>query len=390
MVSKYDAIIIGAGPAGSSAAYHLSKAGLKVLLFEKYFFPREKVCGDTITPIGVALLEKMQLFNYLEIPPIKIRGVRIFTTRGGINQSQFKLNKNYPPYSLSIPRSYLDKALKEVAEDAGAEAREGAKVVSINFNESGLASGVSFESNGHTFTEKAHFIVMACGGGTKLGVQALGMRLDDYKAVGVAIRAYFENVSGVEDYMEIYAEDRYWPGMGWIFPLADSRVNAGIGYYLKDSLKRKASLNKSLSIFEKEGFYSGKRLVKAKMIGEPRAHKILMGGIKKKAFQKGIFLVGEAAGLVNPFTGEGIAPALKSGKWAAETIISACEKDLHTYEVLKTYQSKLNKEFYRYFTTGLILRKVASSNLITNTLVRVMNLNYKLGEFNLRFWIKGF
>lgn len=390
MAARYDVIVVGAGPSGSSAAYHLAKAGLKVLLFEKDKFPREKVCGDAVTPVGITLLEEMGIFSYLNAPVFKIRGVRIFTTKGGVNEAHFKLDESYPPYALTVPRYYLDKALKEAAENAGAEVREGTKVVSIQFNESGIASGVTFNSQNRTFIEKAHFIVLACGGGSKLAAEALGVKIIDFKAVGVAIRAYFENVTGIGDYMEIYGEDLYWPGMAWIFPMGENRVNAGIGYYLRDSLKMKASLNKSLSTFVEKGLYSSKRLARAKMISKPRALKIFMGGIKKKAFYNGVFLVGEAAGLVNPFTGEGIAPALESGKCAAQTIISAFQENWKISEIMSNYQKKIDSKFNRYFSAGLFLRKVASSNLVTNTIVRLMNLNHKLGELNLRFWVKGF
>lgn len=382
---NYDVIVVGAGPAGSSASYYLAKAGYKVLLLDKCEFPREKICGDSITPRGIRVLEDMGVVPKLEGRFKETKGVKIYSSKGGCSIADFPAYKDYPRRGFVVPRFELDKILKEHAEEAGA-CFSGCSPVTDVIMESGRVGGVKYTHNGKDIEETAKFVVCADGASSALAKRVLDIHKKDFKAMAIAVRAYYEGVTDIDDYMEIYGEDVVLPGVGWIFPQKNDIANVGVGIYLDDLKKKGCKVTEILDRFITSSVHASKKLKSAKRLGRIVGKNLYMGGVKK-ATCDGMVLVGDAAGLINPLTGEGMMYALESGKYAAEAIGSALKANDFKTESLESYQKNIDALFNRYFAFGTFVVRFAKKPWIVNPSINLIKRSKKLGELNLRNWI---
>ncbi|MDO8885609.1 geranylgeranyl reductase family protein [Candidatus Oleimmundimicrobium sp.] len=382
---NYDVIVVGAGVAGSAASYYLAKAGHKVLLLDKCEFPREKVCGDSITPRGVRVLEDMEVVPKLEGRFKETKGVKIYSSKGGCSITDFPAYKDYPRRGFVVPRIKFDKILKEHAEEAGA-CFSGNSLVTDVLIDSGKVVGVKYTRNGKELEETAKFVVCANGMGSNIAKKVLNVTKNDFRAIGIAIRAYYENVNDIDDYMEIYGEDVILPGVGWIFPQEKGIANVGVGIYLNDLKEKDYNIIGIFNAFVNSSVYASKKLKGAKRLGPIVGKKLHMGGVKR-AICDGMVLVGDAAGLVNPLTGEGMMYALESGKYAAEAIGSALSVNDFSEKSLIGYQKNIDTLFNRYFILGALIVRFAKNPWIINSSINLIKRSKKLGELNLRQWI---
>jgi geranylgeranyl reductase family protein len=384
---SYDVIIVGAGPAGASCAFFLARNGLKVLVLEKDRFPREKVCGDCLTPTGVELTRELEVYPELLKKGVPIKGVRIITGTNTVNTTLFKTAGL--TNGLVVKRFDLDHLLLKNAEKAGAEIRENAEVVDVT-SEADFSCTVKYIAGGKTYVEKSRYAVIACGGGTPLLSKSIKIAYDCYRAVGVAVRGYFELKGSAGEFMELLAQPEHWPALGWIFPAGSNLVNAGIGFYLSEKRKiRDRTLSKAMQTFIQRGWHSSRTLKNASLLGQVKARRLCMGGIKRKPVINNIFLIGEAAGLVNPFTGEGIAHAMLSGKLAGISIFEAIEKGRDFDFAANAYVSRLQEELLSYYKTAIFLRNFAKSWTFTDILVRILNRSPSLSALNIKYWVKA-
>jgi len=385
MLMSYDVIVVGAGVAGSSVSYYLAKAGHKVFLLDKCEFPREKVCGDSITPRGVRILEDMGVVPKLEGRFKETKGVRIYSSKGGCSVTDFPAYKDYPRRGFVAPRIEFDKILRDHAEEAGVYF-SGCSFVTNAVVESGRVIGVKYTSDGKDFEETAKFVVCADGASSTFAKKVLNITKDDFRATGIAIRAYYEGVDDIDDYMEIYGEDILLPGVGWIFPQGNGVANVGVGIYLDDLEKNDCSVTEILDRFVNSSIHASKKLKNAKRLNQVVGKKLYMGGIKK-AICDGMVLIGDAAGLINPLTGEGMMYALESGKYAAEAIDSALKVNDFSEKSLESYQKNINIFFNRYFSFGTAVVRFAKKPWIVNSSINLIKKSKMLGELNLRYWI---
>lgn len=383
----YDVIVVGAGPAGSSTAFYLSKAGHKVLLLDKHHFPREKTCGDCVTPRGVRILEDMGAAAKLDGEAFVTKGVRIHSSRGGCSETDFTTSKGYPGRGLVVARSKLDSVLKDRAVEAGCRFMPGATVTGP-LMEGGRIGGVSLRSDGRNREEHARFVVGADGGRSLLAKRVLGISGADARAVGVALRAYFEEVD-TDDYMEILGEDTVLPGVGWLFPMAGGRANVGVGVHAGD-LRKCGSITNFFRRFVQSSPPVRAKLARARQVGTVRGARLLMGGMRKPIAGDGLLLAGDAAALINPLTGEGMMYALESGRLAAGAIDSALKAGDLGRGVLSGYQKTIDSLFGRYFALGVRLTRLAKNPAVVNPSVNLLTKSRRLGEMNLRFWTSAF
>ena len=382
---NYDVIVVGAGVAGSSASYYLAKAGHKVLMLDKCKFPREKICGDTVTPRGVRVLEDMGVVQKLEGRFKETRGVKIYSSKGGCSVTDFPAYKDYPRRGFVVPRIELDEILKNHASQAGVHFLEHSPVTDVVM-ESGRVAGVKYSCDGKIFEETAKFVIVAEGASSKLAKSVFGIDKKDFRATAIAIRAYYEGVNDIDDYMEIYGEDAILPGVGWIFPQGNNVANVGVGIYLNDLKKENYNVTEILDRFANSTVHASKKLKNAKRLTQVVGKKLYMGGVKR-AVCDGMILVGDAAGLINPLTGEGMMYALESSKYAAEAIDSGLRtNDLKT-KPLEGYQKNIDALFNKYFTLSTFIVRFAKKPWIVNSSINLIKRSKWLGELNLRCWI---
>ena len=352
-----DVIVVGAGPSGSTTAYYLAQAGLDVLLLEKSRFPREKVCGDGLTPRGVKALVAMGVSVGEQDGWVRNQGLRVIGAGKRLELPWPELS-SYPGYGLVRPRTDLDQMLAGRAQQAGARLLEGVTVTGPVLDErTGRITGVTAKAaeNGEQ-TYRGRIIVAADGNSSRLSV-SMGLRKRDDRPLGVAVRTYYTSPRHDDDYLESWLDlwdgDRLLPGYGWIFGMGDGTSNVGLGLLNTSAAfghtDYHALLRKWLAGMPAEwGFTEGNRT-------EPiRGAALPMGFNRTPHYHRGLLLVGDAGGMVNPFNGEGIAYAMESGEILARTIVQALARARRseTERVLAGYPRALADAYGGYYAVG--------------------------------------
>ncbi|HLV75208.1 MAG TPA: geranylgeranyl reductase family protein [Vulgatibacteraceae bacterium] len=327
---KRDVIVVGAGPAGSAAACHLARAGLDVLLLEKTSFPREKVCGDGLTPRAVHELRLLGVDTSGWFPN---KGVRLI---GGGN----RLELDWPDTpGLTRPRSDLDELIARQAAASGATLQENTKVTAP-LQERGRVTGVRTETGAH----HARLVIAADGASSRLSV-ALGLRPSRNRPIGIAGRRYFRSPRHDDPYLEIWL-DLAPAAYGWIFGMGDGTCNVGVALLRTDHPDYRGLLSRWLAdLPEAWG------LTEPNATGPLRGAALPMGFSRRPHYLPGLLLTGDSGGMVNPSTGEGIAYALEAGRLAAETITTALSSPFPE-RTLQSYPSALQRANGAPFTLG--------------------------------------
>ena len=357
-----DVIVVGAGPAGSTTAFYLAQAGLDVLMLEKSAFPREKVCGDGLTPRGVRALVAMGISVSEQDGWVRNQGLRVIGAGKRLELPWPELS-SYPGYGLVRPRTDLDQMLARRAQQAGARLLEGVTVTGPVLDErTGRITGVTAtaEQNGDQ-AYRARVIVAADGNSSRLSV-AMGLRKREDRPLGVAVRTYYTSPRHDDDYLESWLDlwdgDRLLPGYGWIFGMGDGTSNVGLGLLNTSAAfghtDYHALLRKWLAGMPAEwGFTEENRTQPIRGAALP------MGFNRTPHYYRGLLLAGDAGGMVNPFNGEGIAYAMESGEILARTIAQALARARRseTERVLAGYPQALREAYGGYYSVGRVFVK---------------------------------
>jgi geranylgeranyl reductase family protein len=380
-----DVLVVGAGPGGSAAAYHLARHGLDVTVLDKASFPREKVCGDGLTPRSVRSLLRMGVDT--DDPAFeKVIGLRVYSRRTTIELRWPEL-RDFPNYGLVRTRMDLDELLARRAEKAGARLLERTEAVAPILRDGwveGVLARPTEAKDEEPMPMRARLVLAADGASSKLGAQA-GVRRDTRRPLGIAARRYYriERHPGpwFESWLDLWEGEQILPGYGWLFPLADGTVNLGAGL---------------LNTFKGFKDISAQRLFAAfaammppewgvseeTAVGRVLSGPLPMGGARQPAAVPGMLLIGDAAGLVNPFNGEGIAYAMESGELAAEL----------TYDALTTgrvgiahmYPTVLRERYGRYFSMGRGFARAIGRPAVMRASTRYLLPNQPIMNFAMR------
>jgi menaquinone-9 beta-reductase len=367
-----DVIVVGAGPAGAATAYHLAQAGVDVLLLEKASFPRDKICGDGLTPRAVKQLVGMG-FDLDEPGWQKNRGLRIVGAGHRLELPWPELS-SFPPYGAVRTRMDLDELLARHAEKAGARLTERTSVTGPLLDErTGRVVGVHakpVDDRGRRVGDDITYqapVVVACDGVSARLATSLGLERRDDRPMAVAVRAYYETPRHDDPWMESWlelwdgrpGESNLLPGYGWIFGVGDGTANVGLGILNTSaafqSVDYKDLLVRWLANTPEEWGFRDDNLV-----GRIGSAALPMGFNRKPHYTRGVLLVGDAGGMVNPFNGEGIDYALESGETAAHTILQALARPdgPGRERVLQGYADALDSAYGGYFTLGRVFAKM--------------------------------
>jgi len=352
VTEPYDALVIGGGPGGAATAFHLARGGARVLLCEKQSYPREKVCGDGLTPRAVAALDAMGLRDeyrgWSRSAGLKVHG------GGHVIELPWPELDEYPSFGLARPRTDFDQLLARTAVKAGAELWETTDVLAP-LVEHGLVRGAVVRREGEDPVDVRAEVVVAADGASSRFAQALGLERDEDRPIGVAIRQYYRAERDVDPWLDSYLE--LWrggdllPGYGWVFPLADGTVNVGLGLLNTSAHFRNTNYRQLLkdwvpTVAPEWGF------TPADAVAKPRSAPLPMGANRHPPLHRGVLFVGDAAGLVNPFNGEGIDYAMESGQLAAEAGLAVLESGDRTR--LGAYRKAVERRFGSYFAVGRV------------------------------------
>lgn len=361
-----DVIIVGAGPGGSTAASYLAQAGVDVLLLEKTAFPREKVCGDGLTPRAVRQLVRMGI-DVDEAGWIKNKGLRIV---GGGHHIEVPWPElaDYPSYGLVRTRLDFDAILAQHAQKLGARLEERTAVTGPIIDEgSGRIVGVTakpVDDNGRKVgaevSYRAPIVIAADGNSSRLSL-AMGLQKRDNRPLGVAVRTYYTSPRHDDDWLESWLElwdgepgaSNLLPGYGWIFGVGDGTVNVGLGILNTSKAFQNVDYKDLLVRWldhtpEEWGFREPNRTQPIRGAALP------MGFNRKPHYARGMLLVGDSGGMVNPFNGEGIAYAMEAGEMAAEAVTQALSRSTEgaRERALNGYVAALDARYGGYYTLG--------------------------------------
>lgn len=377
---RYDAdvIVVGAGPAGSSAAYWLASAGLDVLLLEKTSFPREKVCGDGLTPRGTRALLEMGIDVSESAGWLHNRGLRVIGGGQRLHLDWPELT-SFPPYGLVRPRADLDALLANRAVTAGARLHEQTTVTEPVLDRSGRVTGVHARAVDKAPVAYRAPLVLSCEGVSGKLAQQLGVHRDQARPLGVAVRRYYTSPRTHDDYLESWLElwdgmpemSQLLPGYGWIFGMGDGTVNAGLGV-LNSSAGFGKTDYRSLLARWLDNTPEEWGLREPNATTATRGAALPMGFNRTPHYLRGLLLVGDAGGSVNPFNGEGIPYAIESGRFAAEAAVQALGRRAGPQRelALKAYPGRLQREWGAYYRLGGVFVKLIGNPKVMQACTR--------------------
>ncbi|MGO0575341.1 geranylgeranyl reductase family protein [Ornithinimicrobium panacihumi] len=366
-VENADVIVVGAGPGGSATAAYLAGHGLDVLLLEKSSFPRDKICGDGLTPRAVRELINVGVSIREEDGWHRTKGLRIIG--GGVRlEMDWPANETFPGYGLVRTRMDLDEILARHAESRGARLLERTNVQDPILDERGHICGVTAKvmgedgrATGETREFRAPVVVAADGNSSRLSLAMDRPKRDD-RPMGVAVRAYYETPRHDDDYLESWLE--LWtesddggkilmPGYGWLFPTGNGTMNVGLGILNTSEAFGKVDYRDILRRWVRT-MPEDWQISEETQQGPIRGAALPMCFNRQPLYDRSMLLVGDAGGMINPFNGEGIGEGMEAGRHAAEVIASALARPTagEREAVLRSYTSVMKSSLGGYYNLG--------------------------------------
>ena len=373
----FDVVIVGAGPSGSACAYWLAKAGWSVCLVEKKTFPREKTCGDGLTPRSVYQLQEMGLEREVARHGHRYNGLRAFGF-GATLAMNWPEHPKFPNYGYTITRFNLDGLVAEHARAKGATLLNGVEVVDLlepsdapGYGLKGAKGVVVKEKDTGTTAElRARYVVVADGQNSRMG-RELGVMRNKAWPMGMALRGYYTSARHDEPWIDSHLDIRdpkgkVVPGYGWVFPLGDGRVNVGVGLLSTGGAWKGVNTTKLQEYFVAQTAEAW-GLNDETCCGPATGGRLPMGLALGPHVGANTLTIGDAAGAVNPFNGEGIAYGYETGRLAASVLAEALVANDPTR--LAHYDELLDEAYGDYYKVARAFVRVISEPRILSACV---------------------
>lgn len=380
---RAEVLVIGGGPAGAAAGYWLARHGHEVVIVERKTFPRDKTCGDGLTPRAVHQLDLMgltaSLSNFHRYNGLRATGI------GRELELTWPSHPVYPQHGYVVRRRELDTMVAENAVAAGATLLQGHEAVSP-IVERGLVRGARVKrKDGALIDIEADYTVVADGANSRFG-RALGTARNRDWPYGTAIRTYWETPRHADPWIEsaLDVKDRNgnpMPGYGWIFPVGDGTINIGVG--LLSTFRDFTSVNTThlLNAYAHQ-IADRWQIDPEQPTQRATSGRIPMGGSVGPQAGPTYLVVGDAAGSVNPFNGEGIDYAYETAKLAADVLHEALVDG--NAAVLQQYPKLLDEEYGEYFKVARLFARIIGRPLLMRELTRAGMHSRTLMEWVLR------
>ena len=380
----HDLLVVGGGPAGAATAYWAATSGLDTIVIERKAFPREKTCGDGLTPRAVHQLAEMGPGEELDRYH-RYDGLRAIA-HGRTIEMAWPEHDVYPSHGYVVRRCDLDTFVVQRAVEAGAELHQSTEAVRpLEADGLGIAGALVVDRDTGTEHEvRARYVAVADGANSRFG-RMLGTARKREFPMGMAIRGYFDSPLHDDPWIEssLDVRDRSgnaMPGYGWIFPVGNGTINVGIG--LLSTFRDYRAVNTSHLFEEFARTLPGHwQIDPTRPVAPPTGGRLPMAGsIEPKAGENWL-VVGDAAGSVNPFNGEGIDYAYETGRLAAGLF---AEAKTSGNRVLARYPDLLQEEYGLYFKVARIFARVIGNPALIRELTRVGMRSRPLMEWALR------
>jgi menaquinone-9 beta-reductase len=373
---RVDALVVGAGPAGAATSILLAEQGLSVVLLDRARFPRDKICGEYLSPEGIRIVERLGVLPAVEAAGARpLRGMRFLTPDGTVLVGDYPIEgpwRGHRPHALAVRRRELDLALVDRARAVGVSVREGTRVVDL-LRDRGRVVGVVAESAEPGASEGGPErlparLVIAADGRTSVVAQRLGLRRPHRWLHRLALVADVEGARGDPERGEIVLAP---PAYSILNPVAAGVANLSLVIPVREARRHKADLT---GYFDRTtralpGFRE--RLRDARRRGPVRALGPLAYRVAPPR-EDGVVLVGDAAGFLDPFTGEGIYAALRSAEIAAEVAGPAVRTGDASATALRPVHARRIAEFAAKARTTLILQRVIARRALSVGAARIL------------------
>ena len=372
----FDVVIVGGGPSGSACAYWLAAAGWNVALVEKKVFPREKTCGDGLTPRSVRQIIDMGLEEQVAAGGHRYSGLRAFGF-GASLEMQWPDVPDFPNYGYTITRFNLDGLIAERAVSHGATLFAGCEAVDVLDQTPGvngqLANGAGVlvkDKTGETFELRGQYLVVADGQNSRIG-RTLGIDRHKDWPLGMALRGYYTSDRHAEPWIDSHLDIRdpsgsVVPGYGWIFPLGDGRVNVGVGLLSTGGAWKGVNTTKLQEYFVAQTAEAW-GLNEETCLGPATGGRLPMGLARGPRVGTHTVAIGDAAATINPFNGEGIAYGYESGRLAAAAIGGALAA--HDPTLLGHYDELIDLHYGDYYKVARAFVRIISEPQILSVCV---------------------
>ncbi len=370
--NQFDIIITGAGPSGATCALTLKKSGLRIALVDKESFPRDKICGDAVSSIAKRILRQIDPeleLNLLEFAP------KTNITKAKLYSPVFKsLEIGFSKVGHCIKRIDFDNWLFQHAchQHPNLTLKTNHAVKDV-YQDKGM-NHVKLQ-NGEILTAP---LIIACDGAHSVAAKKLGKIKVDRKHYSGAVRQYYRNIKGLEgNALEVYFLKGYLPGYFWIFPLSNNEANVGFGMLSDTIAKQKIDLKQSLNEIITRIPEVAERFADAEALEDIKGFGLPLGSKKYRLSGNGFMLCGDAASLIDPFSGEGIETAMESGKFAAEQAIQCFKEQNFTGNILKAYDKRVYKKMWPNFRNHYILQQFLGKRIwLINSLISMGNISF--------------
>ncbi len=379
-----DILIIGAGPAGAAAAVVLGRAGVPCTLVDKAQFPRDKVCGDAISGKVVSTLNRidpaiMERFRG-ESAQVGSWGVSFVAPNGKALRVPFRQSYDAgvdeAPGFISKRLDFDDFLLQEALRYPTVDFQPDTEIRQATFSAGRWSVSAS---NGTMYQPR--LLLVANGAQSILPRQLAGLQKENgHYCAG--IRTYWQGVTGMEadNFIELHFIKDFLPGYLWIFPLPNGMANVGVGMRSDKVAARKVNLKQEMLRIIQETPAFRERFQHAEMVDGPKGYGLPLGSRKRRISGDGFMLLGDAASLIDPFTGEGIGNAIISGKVAAETVISLLPSEAYSADRLLPYDQEVYRKLWRELLLSYRMQQLVNYPWLFNLVVNKALRNKTLQE----------
>jgi geranylgeranyl reductase family protein len=376
-----DVVVVGGGPAGSAAAHWLARDGHSVVLVEKKEFPRDKTCGDGLTPRAIGQLIEMG-FDF-DVPEFhRITGLRSYAGDDLMLELEWPKHSRFPDWGGVIRRRDLDQQVAALAEKQGVVIRQKTEARPV------VVDGqvqVDLVHGDETERVAPKVVVIADGSLNRFGRELGSSRRKDYP-MGLAARGYYTSPRSTDPFLESQLDIRdssgaSMPGYGWIFPLGDGTVNVGVG--LLSTFKRWKHVNTTVMMNDYvESAPDYWDLNAGSKLTDPQGGKLTMSFSKGPLVGSNWITIGDAAGAINPWNGEGISYAYETGRIASTIVGQAVASGDNS--LLARYPQYLEDEFGLYYKMARIFVKLIGNPSVMRSVAHIGLHNRPLMEWTLK------